>query len=76
MSVAIDHTASGPFDLLQLRLAQFVGSLHQNVYVGTLGVFLGAGIATLNGRMISVALPDARGALGFGFDEASWITTS
>ena len=76
MSVAIDQTASGPLDVLQLRLAQFIGSLHQNVYIGTLGVFLGAGIATLNGRLMSVALPDLRGALGFGFDEASWITTS
>ena len=35
-----------------------------------------AGLATLNGRMISVALPDLRGALGFGVDEASWIPTA
>lgn len=47
-----------------------------NVYIGTLGVFLGGGIATLSGRLISVGLPDIRGALGFGIDEASWITTS
>jgi MFS family permease len=40
------------------------------------GVFLGAGIATLNARLISVGLPDLRGALGFGFDEASWIPTA
>jgi MFS transporter, DHA2 family, multidrug resistance protein len=56
--------------------ARITGSLNQNVYVGTFGVFLGAGIATLNGRMISVGLPDLRGAMGFGFDEASWIPTS
>jgi DHA2 family multidrug resistance protein len=47
-----------------------------NPYVGTLGVFLGAGIATLYGRLLSVGLPDLRGAMGLGFDEASWITTS
>ena len=58
------------------KFAQFIGSLHQNVYVGTVGVFLGAGIVTMNGRLMSVALPDLRGALGFGFDEASWILTS
>jgi DHA2 family multidrug resistance protein len=46
------------------------------VYIGTLGVFLGAGIVTLNGRLISVAMPDLRGALGFGVDEASWIPTA
>src|SRR5215831_11889908 len=47
-----------------------------NPYVGILGVFLGAGIATLNSRLISVGLPDLRGALRLGFDEASWIPTA
>ena len=60
----------------RLNIAKLIRSLDQNAYVGTLGVFLGAGIATLNGRMISVALPDLRGALGFGFDQASWIPTA
>src|SRR5215467_11263671 len=58
------------------RLAHVIRSLDQNVYVGTVGVFLGAGIATLNGRLISVGLPDLRGALGLGVDEASWIPTA
>jgi len=60
----------------RLDLAKLIALLHQNPYVGTFGVFLGAGIATLNGRLISVGLPDLRGAMGFGFDEASWISTS
>ena len=47
-----------------------------NPYIGILGVFLGAGAATLNSRLISVGLPDIRGALGFGFDEGSWIPTA
>ena len=47
-----------------------------NTYVGTLGVFLGAGITTLFGRLLSVGLPDLRGALGLGVDEASWIPTA
>jgi len=78
MSFAISQSVSRwpTFDVWQSRLAQFIGSPHQNAYVGTLGVFLGAGIVTLNGRLMSVALPDLRGALGFGFDEASWILTS
>ena len=46
-----------------------------NPYLGILGVFLGAGIATLNARLLSVGLPDLRGALGLGVDEASWIPT-
>jgi DHA2 family multidrug resistance protein len=44
--------------------------------VGIAGVFLGAGIATLNARLISVGLADLRGALGLGFDEAAWIPTA
>jgi DHA2 family multidrug resistance protein len=50
--------------------------LSAHPYVGILGVFLGASIATMNGRLISVGLPDLRGALGLGFDEASWIPTA
>ena len=60
----------------RLDFAKLIASLNKNVYVGTFGVFLGAGIATLNGRVISVGLPDLRGAMGFGFDEASWIPTA
>ena len=47
-----------------------------NPYLGTLGVFLGAGITTLFGRLLSTGLPDLRGALGLGVDEASWIPTA
>lgn len=46
-----------------------------NAFIGTLGVFLGAGIATMYGRLLSVGLPDLRGALSLGVDEASWIPT-
>ena len=35
-----------------------------------------SGIATLNARLVSVGLADLRGALGLGFDEASWIPTA
>jgi DHA2 family multidrug resistance protein len=50
--------------------------LKTNPYLGIAGVFLGAGVATLNGRLVSVGLADLRGALGLGFDEASWIPTA
>src|SRR5215475_248231 len=50
--------------------------LTTNPYIGIVGVFLGAGIATLNARLVSVGLADIRGALGLGFDEASWIPTA
>src|SRR5271169_6141504 len=47
-----------------------------NPYVGIAGVFLGATLATMNARLISVGLPDLRGALGLGFDQASWLSTA
>src|ERR1700693_5787894 len=47
-----------------------------NPYLGILGVFLAAGAATLNGRLLSIGLPDLRGALGLGFDQASWLPTA
>ena len=45
------------------------------VYLGTVGVFFGAGIVSLSQRVVSVGLPDLRGALGLGVDEAAWIPT-
>jgi len=47
-----------------------------NPYVGILGVFLGASVATMNARLLSVGLADLRGAIGAGFDEASWLPTA
>src|ERR1700722_15309336 len=50
--------------------------LATNPYVGIVGVFLGATLATMNARLISVGLGDLRGALGLGFDQASWLPTA
>jgi len=47
-----------------------------NPYVGIVAVFLGAGLATLTSRLLSVGLPDVRGALGISFDDASWLPTA
>jgi DHA2 family multidrug resistance protein len=52
------------------------GAPYTNPYIGIAGVFLGAGLATLNARLVGVGLADLRGARGFGFDEASWIPTA
>lgn len=43
--------------------------------VGVAAVLVGAFIATLNTRITTFGLADIRGAMGFGFDEASWLTT-
>jgi MFS transporter, DHA2 family, multidrug resistance protein len=58
-----------------LRSFRLKLAVKPNAYVGTLGLFLGVGITTLFGRLLAVGLPDLRGALGLGADEASWIPT-
>src|SRR5258708_22342616 len=50
--------------------------LTTNPYVGILAVFLGAALATLSSRLLSVGLPDLRGALGISIDDASWLPTA
>lgn len=42
---------------------------------GLAGIFLAAMMAGLNNRVGALALTDIRGALGFGLDDASWLTT-
>ena len=76
MSAVVSPLAKKLDSLDLSKLRALITSLDQNPYVGSVGVFLGAGIATLNGRVISVGLPDLRGAMGFGVDEASWIPTA
>ena len=55
---------------------QSASAPHTNPYLGIVGVFLGAGLATLNARLVGVGLADLRGAKGFAFDEASWLPTA
>jgi MFS transporter, DHA2 family, multidrug resistance protein len=43
---------------------------------GLLGIFLAAMMAGLNNRVGALALADVRGALGFGLDESSWLSTA
>jgi len=46
------------------------------IMAGLVGIFIAAMMAGLNNRVGALALADIRGALGFGFDGASWITTA
>jgi len=43
--------------------------------IGVTAVVIGALISTLNTRATTFGLADARGGLGLGFDEGSWLTT-
>jgi DHA2 family multidrug resistance protein len=66
--------AAGPATAAEPRVAR--GPLTAHPYIGILGVLLGAMIATLTGRLLSVGLADLRGGLSAGVDEAAWIPTA
>jgi len=44
--------------------------------LGIVGVVMGAGIASLAARLLSLGLADLRGHLGIGVDEGAWIGTA
>jgi DHA2 family multidrug resistance protein len=67
MTATAEHTEAGSVQSTRVPT---------NPYIGILGVFLGAATSTLNGKLLSTGLADLRGALGYGFDGASWIPTA
>lgn len=50
--------------------------LSMRAVAGLLGIFLAAMMAGANNRVGVLALADVRGALGFGLDDASWLSTA
>jgi hypothetical protein len=50
--------------------------LSHSPLLGILAVNMGAGIATLGARFLSLALADLRGHFGIGVDEGAWIGTA
>jgi DHA2 family multidrug resistance protein len=55
---------------------QSVSARRFRPFLGVLAVLLGASVATLFGRLLSVGTPDLRGALRLDADSASWIGTA
>ena len=50
--------------------------LSHSPLLGILGVIMGAGIASLAARLLSLGLADLRGHLGVGVDEGAWMGTA
>ena len=72
-------TASGSFDrpdrIAALR-SVLPADLSHSPLIGVLGVVMGAGIASLAARLLSLGLADLRGHVGIGVDEGAWIGTA
>src|SRR5262245_13561581 len=47
--------------------------LSHSPVLGIVGVFMGAGIVTLAGRLLSLGLADLKGKVGIGFDDGAWV---
>lgn len=79
MSTMIENPAGNDAPKVRV-LTSLSGALPAEISIhpllGMAGVALGAMIATMNSRLLSVGLPDIRGAMGLGLDEASWISTA
>jgi MFS transporter, DHA2 family, multidrug resistance protein len=72
-------TASGSFDrpdrIAALR-SVLPADLSHSPLIGVLGVVMGAGIASLAARLLSLGLADLRGHVGIGVDGGAWIGTA
>src|SRR6202166_837780 len=75
-SSTIAVPGNAPIRVAQSAAAAMPAELSKSPLLGILGVIIGAGVVTLTGRMISLGLADLRGALGFGIDDGSWISSA
>jgi MFS transporter, DHA2 family, multidrug resistance protein len=57
-------------------LASLPVDLSHSPVLGIVGVILGAGIVTVQGRLLSLGLADLKGSLGIGVDEGAWISSA
>ena len=66
----------GPAPQIRGLAAAAPSELSQAPLLGILAVVMGAGIATLAGRLISLGLADLKGSVGISFDQGAWISTA
>ena len=74
-SIAVTGPVTRPAGTRALAPA-LPADLSHTPLVGILAVNMGAGIATLAGRFLSLGLADLKGQLGIGVDEGAWIGTA
>jgi DHA2 family multidrug resistance protein len=65
-----------PPDRIAALRSVLPADLSHSPLLGIVAVIMGAGIASLAGRLLSLGLADLRGHLGIGVDEGAWISTA
>ena len=74
-SIAATGPVTKPAGIAALASA-LPADLSHSPLLGILAVNMGAGIATLAARFLSLGLADLRGHIGIGVDEGAWIGTA
>src|ERR1700756_5491679 len=64
---------SGPTQQVRALAAAVPSELSQTPLLGILAVVMGAGIASLAARLLSLGLADLKGSVGIGFDQGAWV---
>ena len=72
---AATDAVTQPDRIAALRSA-LPADLSHSPLLGILAVIMGAGIASLAARLLSLGLADLRGHIGIGVDEGAWIGTA
>lgn len=76
MTITIPTKAPANSAAETATVAKPTSHLPVKVMLVLLGIFISAMMAGLNNRVGALGLIDVRGALGFGVDGSSWVTTS
>ena len=74
-TIAVAAPVAKPASMLALASA-LPADLSHTPLLGIVAVNMGAGIATLAARFLSLGLADLRGHIGTGVDEGAWIGTA
>jgi DHA2 family multidrug resistance protein len=74
-SIAVTGPVTAPAGTAALAAA-LPADLSHTPLLGILAVNMGAAMATLAGRFLSLGLADLRGHIGIGVDEGAWIGTA
>src|SRR6266566_7910851 len=63
-------------DIARATSAAMPSEVSTRPLVGILGVFIGAGLVTLTGRMLTLGLADLKGHVGISFDDGAWLDSA
>src|SRR6202158_6241519 len=65
-----------PIQIARATAAAIPAEVSTRPLLGILGVVTGAGLVTLAGRMLTLALPDVKGNVGISFDNGAWLDSA